>query len=41
LHQVDNPGSCRVAVRTGYAYERTLPPFGPYPLEGHLHVRAR
>ena len=41
LHQVDNPGSCRVAVKSGYAYERTLPPFGPYPQEGHLHLRVR
>ena len=41
LHQVDNTGSCRVAVKSGYAYELTLPACHPYPLEGHLHVCHR
>jgi RimJ/RimL family protein N-acetyltransferase len=41
LHQIDNTGSCRVAVKTGYAYERTLAAQGPYPREGHLHQRLR
>ncbi|MFJ6479000.1 MULTISPECIES: GNAT family N-acetyltransferase [unclassified Streptomyces] len=40
LHQVDNPASCRVAVKCGYAYDRTLVSAPPaYPLDGHLHVR--
>lgn len=41
LHQVDNVGSCRVAGKCGYAYERTLAARAPYPREGHLHVRRR
>ena len=41
LHQVDNTGSCRVAVKSGYAYEQTLAACHPYPLEGHLHVCDR
>lgn len=41
LHQVDNIGSCRVAVKSGYAYEQTLAACHPYPLEGHLHVCDR
>jgi RimJ/RimL family protein N-acetyltransferase len=40
LHQVDNPASCRVAEKSGYLHERTLPAFPPtYPLDGHVHVR--
>ncbi|MFB6578614.1 GNAT family N-acetyltransferase [Streptomyces sp. NPDC056402] len=40
LHQVDNPASCRVAAKCGYAYDRTLAAAPPaYPLDGHLHVR--
>ncbi|WP_406739216.1 GNAT family N-acetyltransferase [Streptomyces sp. NBC_00853] len=40
LHQVDNPASCRVAAKCGYAYDRTLASAPPaYPLDGHLHVR--
>ncbi|GEB55738.1 GNAT family N-acetyltransferase [Streptomyces gardneri] len=40
LHQVDNPASCRVAVKCGYEFDRTLPATPPaYPLDGHLHVR--
>ncbi|MFH8621743.1 GNAT family N-acetyltransferase [Streptomyces vietnamensis] len=40
LHQVDNPASCRVAEKSGYAFERILPSTPPaYPLDGHLHVR--
>ncbi|GAA3959731.1 acetyltransferase [Amorphoplanes auranticolor] len=41
LHQVDNTASCRVAVKSGYPYERTLAACDPYPLEGHVHVRDR
>jgi RimJ/RimL family protein N-acetyltransferase len=41
LHQVDNTGSCRVAVKSGYPYEQTLAACDPYPLEGHLHVCHR
>ncbi|MEV6397482.1 GNAT family N-acetyltransferase [Streptomyces sp. NPDC051907] len=39
LHQVDNVASCRVAQKCGYAYETTLAPHPPFPLEGHLHLR--
>lgn len=40
LHQVDNPASCRVAEKTGYAFEALLPAAPPsYPVDGHLHVR--
>lgn len=40
LHQVDNAASCRVAEKTGFALERTLPAAPPaFPLDGHLHVR--
>lgn len=39
LHQVDNPASCRVAEKCGYAFEATLPACPPYPLDGHLHIR--
>ncbi|MFE5710719.1 GNAT family N-acetyltransferase [Streptomyces sp. NPDC056501] len=40
LHQVDNPASCRVAVKSGYAFDRTLSATPPaYPVDGHLHVR--
>ncbi|GAV45285.1 GNAT family N-acetyltransferase [Streptomyces acidiscabies] len=42
IHQVDNVASCRVAVKCGYGLEATLPALPPtYPLDGHLHVRAR
>jgi RimJ/RimL family protein N-acetyltransferase len=41
LHQVDNTGSCRVAEKSGYAHAETLPPYGPYPREGHLHLYHR
>ncbi|MEU7072453.1 GNAT family N-acetyltransferase [Streptomyces narbonensis] len=40
LHQEDNPASCRVAVKCGYEFDRTLPAAPPaYPLDGHLHIR--
>ncbi|MEV8587248.1 GNAT family N-acetyltransferase [Streptomyces sp. NPDC051180] len=40
LHQVDNPASCRVASKSGYALDRVLPAAPPaYPRDGHLHVR--
>ncbi|MER5557808.1 GNAT family N-acetyltransferase [Streptomyces sp. NPDC059095] len=39
IHQVDNLASCRVAVKTGYHFERILPAEPPYPRDGHLHVR--
>jgi len=41
LHQIDNTGSCRVALKCGYAYAQTLSRQEPYPQEGHLHVRGR
>ncbi len=41
LHQIDNTASCRVAVKSGYPYERTLAPQDPYPQEGHVHLRRR
>ncbi|WP_416974769.1 GNAT family N-acetyltransferase [Streptomyces sp. 4F14] len=42
IHQVDNAASCRVAAKCGYGLETTLPAQPPaYPLDGHLHVRAR
>ncbi|MGW1468656.1 GNAT family N-acetyltransferase [Streptomyces sp. NPDC002308] len=42
LHQVDNPASCRVAVKSGYRFDRLLPSAPPaHPLDGHLHVRRR
>ena len=41
LHQIDNTGSCRVAAKSGYAYEQTLGARDPYPQQGHLHVRRR
>ncbi|MFC8076602.1 GNAT family N-acetyltransferase [Streptomyces sp. NPDC057307] len=40
LHQIDNIASCRVAEKTGYAYERTLPARPPFPLDGHRHIRV-
>lgn len=40
LHQVDNPASCRVAEKAGYAFDVILPAAPPaHPLDGHLHVR--
>lgn len=40
LHQVDNPASCRVAEKSGYTFDSTLPAAPPsYPRDGHLHVR--
>lgn len=39
LHQVDNLASCRVAEKAGYGFARLLPPFPPFPSDGHLHVR--
>lgn len=40
LHQEDNEASCRVAAKSGYAFETTLPAAPPeFPLSGHLHVR--
>jgi RimJ/RimL family protein N-acetyltransferase len=41
LHQVANVASCRVAVKSGFAYAATLSAVDPYPQEGHLHVRER
>jgi RimJ/RimL family protein N-acetyltransferase len=41
LHQVGNLASCRVALKSGFPYERTLPAQGPYPQDGHLHARPR
>jgi RimJ/RimL family protein N-acetyltransferase len=39
LHQVDNVASCRVAEKSGYHYESTLPAEPPFPLDGHVHIR--
>ncbi|MFB7586124.1 GNAT family N-acetyltransferase [Streptomyces sp. NPDC056169] len=40
LHQEDNPASCRVARKSGYAFDRVLPAAPPsFPLDGHLHIR--
>ncbi|MGC4892850.1 GNAT family N-acetyltransferase [Micromonospora sp. DT31] len=39
LHQVDNPASCRVAEKSGYAFVEVLPARPPYPRDGHRHVR--
>ncbi|MFC4149789.1 GNAT family N-acetyltransferase [Micromonospora mangrovi] len=39
LHQVDNPASCRVAEKSGYAFQEVLPARPPFPRDGHRHVR--
>ncbi|MFG2771928.1 GNAT family N-acetyltransferase [Streptomyces sp. NPDC048350] len=40
LHQVDNLGSCRVAEKSGYGLDRTLPASPPaFPHDGHVHVK--
>ncbi|MER5202586.1 GNAT family protein [Streptomyces sp. NPDC002825] len=40
LHQVDNPASCRVAQKSGYAFDSVLPASPPaFPHDGHLHIR--
>lgn len=39
LHQVDNPASCRVAQKSGYAFQEVLPARPPFPRDGHRHVR--
>lgn len=41
FHRSDNVASCRVAVKTGFAYERSLPPRPPDPHDGHQHALAR
>ncbi|MGY3339895.1 RimJ/RimL family protein N-acetyltransferase [Streptomyces filamentosus] len=42
LHQVDNPASCRVAEKSGYALAGILPAAPPaFPRDGHLHARSR
>ncbi len=41
FHRVGNEGSCRVAEKSGYVFERALPPQGPSGGVGHLHVRLR
>ncbi|MFB8088547.1 GNAT family N-acetyltransferase [Streptomyces sp. NPDC055992] len=40
LHQVDNTASCRVAEKAGYGLTEVLPPFPPWPGEGHRHTRT-
>ncbi|MET8233260.1 GNAT family N-acetyltransferase [Micromonospora sp. NPDC005298] len=37
LHQVDNVASCRVADKSGYAFQEVLPARPPFPLDGHRH----
>ncbi|MBY8875770.1 GNAT family N-acetyltransferase [Micromonospora sp. PLK6-60] len=39
LHQIDNPASCRVAEKSGYAFAEVLPARPPFPRDGHRHVR--
>ncbi|MCW3820000.1 GNAT family N-acetyltransferase [Micromonospora sp. DR5-3] len=39
LHQVDNLASCRVAEKSGYAFQEVLPAQPPFPRDGHRHVR--
>lgn len=40
LHQVDNTASCRVAQKSRYEFDRTLPATPPsFPRDGHLHIR--
>ncbi|MBO1329962.1 GNAT family N-acetyltransferase [Streptomyces sp. VRA16 Mangrove soil] len=42
VHQEDNTASCRVAEKSGYAFEKLLPAWPPaYPRDGHVHVRRR
>ena len=42
LHTVGNEGSCRVAQKCGYVFDRVLAPLPPrFLLEGHRHVRRR
>ncbi|MFI6145177.1 GNAT family N-acetyltransferase [Streptomyces sp. NPDC051109] len=42
LHQADNPASCRVAHKCGYALAGVLAAQPPaHPADGHLHVRER
>ncbi|TDC37552.1 N-acetyltransferase [Micromonospora sp. 15K316] len=39
LHQIDNPASCRVAEKAGFAFVEVLPARPPFPRDGHRHVR--
>ena len=40
LHSVDNHASCRVAEKSGFAFDAHLPAHPPrFPDEGHRHVR--
>lgn len=42
LHQVDNLASCRVAEKSGYAFQEVLTALPPeFPLDGHRHSRKR
>ncbi|MFF1788451.1 GNAT family N-acetyltransferase [Kitasatospora sp. NPDC058243] len=42
LHQVDNQASCRVAEKSGYAFQEVLTALPPeFPLDGHRHSRKR
>ncbi|MFD4536402.1 GNAT family N-acetyltransferase [Kitasatospora sp. NPDC058397] len=42
LHQVDNQASCRVAEKSGYAFQEMLTALPPeFPLDGHRHSRKR
>ncbi|MBV6700854.1 GNAT family N-acetyltransferase [Kitasatospora aureofaciens] len=42
LHQVDNVASCRVAEKSGYAFQEVLTALPPeFPLDGHRHSRDR
>jgi RimJ/RimL family protein N-acetyltransferase len=41
LHHSDNPASCRVAERAGYAFASVVTEPPPGTASGHLHVRRR
>ncbi|MGW1226645.1 GNAT family N-acetyltransferase [Streptomyces sp. NPDC001478] len=41
LHQVANEASCRVAHKAGYALVEVVPPYPPWPGDGHRHERSR
>ncbi|MFI2713508.1 GNAT family N-acetyltransferase [Micromonospora sp. NPDC018662] len=41
FHQIDNPASCRVAEKSGYAFAEVMPARPPFPRDGHRHVRLR
>jgi RimJ/RimL family protein N-acetyltransferase len=40
VHDVDNRASCRVAVKSGYPFERLSPASPPLWFTGHIHAAA-